>query len=289
MRGYELYASPLIYSGQTVRAIISADNENANPVTAQLYVHVYGPESDLKTLEGPAKAIAPGEISEFTWKIPDTKYLPIVKIGVRLSSTQSPGTVYLDWLTWDGSPDVTFACPVELRGWSSQRPMWVRAWVNGVDQFDPWRSQAFDLIQNEGRGLVSQGTRDWTDYTVTAPIHIYVASAAGLGARVQGMRRYYALMLYSEGKARLVKALDGETTLAETSFPVETDHTYSLQLEVNGARLHGWIDGQQVFDVEDHEHPLDGGGIALICEAGRINARSVSVKSLGDRQIVGET
>ncbi len=280
LRNYELFASPTLYSGQTVRAMLKADPNNADPVRVQLYMDVYQPGNTLQSVEGPVNVLAPGKTGEWVWKIPDTASFPIVRIGVCLGRTQSAGTVYLDWLTWDGNPDVVFTCPEELAKWSTYNPMWLRAWVNGIDQFDPWRSQSFDLIQNEGRGLVSQGTRDWKDYTVSAPVKVYVAAAAGVGARVQGMRRYYALLLTADHKARLVKALDGELILAETDFRVESDHTYDLKLEVNGTRLRGWIDGQQLFDVEDTDRPLDGGSVALICEDGRISAKTVSVKPL---------
>lgn len=108
----------------------------------------------------------------------------------------------------------------------------------------------------------------------------YISAAAGLGARVKGLRRYYAPLLAAGGKARLVKALDGETTMSETGFVVESEHTYDLNLEVNSTRLREWIDGQQLFDVEDTDLPLDGGAVALICEEGRIGATTLSVKLL---------
>ena len=40
--------------------------------------------------------------------------------------------------------------------------MWRRAWVNGVDEL--WTFvESFRLMQNEGRGLIIQGTRDWAE------------------------------------------------------------------------------------------------------------------------------
>ncbi len=280
MPGYELIASPALYPGQIVRAALVADENNGSPVTAQLYLDVYQLEDQIRVVPGPEKTLAPGETGELVWKIADMGSFPIAGIGVQLTNAQSCGTVYLDWLTWDGSPYVTFSYPGEQPRWPSRRPAWLRAWVNGVDQFDPWRSRSFDLVQNEGRGLVSQGARDWKDYAVSAQVDVYLAAAAGLGARVQGMRRYYALLLCADGKARLVKALDGETTLAETAFTLEPDHSYDLKLEVSGTRLRAWIDGRQVFDVEDTHRPLDSGAVALICHEGRISANTVSVEPL---------
>jgi hypothetical protein len=49
-------------------------------------------------------------------------------------------------------------------------------------------------------------------------------------------------------------------------------------LQVVGARIQGWIDGKYLFDVHDSGDPLTGGGVALICEEGRMAADVVTVK-----------
>src|SRR6266498_3015378 len=110
-------------------------------------------------------------------------------------------SVYLDYLTWDGEPDVVLARP-EHGG-----TLWRRAWVDGVDQFDGGWPEPFRIVQNQGTGLLIHGARDWRDYHVRAAITPHLALAAGIAARVQGMRRYYALLLCAGGVARLIKAL----------------------------------------------------------------------------------
>ena len=57
-----------------------------------------------------------------------------------------------------------------------------------------------------------------------------MAKAAGIAARVQGLRRYYALLLCDDGKARLIKALDGDTVLAEAEFPWRQGSIHDFQL-----------------------------------------------------------
>jgi hypothetical protein len=257
---------------------VKADENNSDPVTVQLYLNVYQTDDSLQRIDGAAKRCAPGESVELIWKVPDTGALPIAHVGIQLSQSETAGTIYLDSLTWDGCPDVVFTRVGERPRWGSKlRPMWLRAWINGVDQLNIWMHHSFELIQNEGRGIVSQGTRDWMDYTASARIYVYLASAAGLAVRVQGLQRYYALLLSADGKARLVKALGGETTLAETDFTLERDHAYDLKLNVMGSRLRGWIDGQQVFDVQDTDRPLEGGAVALICDEGRIGTNAVAI------------
>jgi hypothetical protein len=183
--------------------------------------------------------------------------------------------VYLDHVAWDGVPNVTLTRPAE------GGTMWRRAWVNGVDRFDEHSPEPYRLVQNSGTGLLVQGSRGWTDYEVGAPVRLHMAESAGIGARVQGMRRYYALLLCRGGKARLVKALDGEAVLAEADFSWQFDHTHDLRLKVRGNRLRASIDGEGVFDVEDKDRPLTGGAVALVCEEGRAESELVRVRPLG--------
>jgi hypothetical protein len=46
-------------------------------------------------------------------------------------------------------------------------------------------------------------------------------------------------------------------------------------------RLRAWIDGYLTFEVQDTDRPLDGGGVALICEEGRTATHAVTVRPAG--------
>jgi hypothetical protein len=156
--------------------------------------------------------------------------------------------------------------------------MWRRAWVDGVDQYGHWWPEAYRLVQNRGVGLLIQGAREWADYRVGAAITPHLAAACGIGARVQGMCRYYGLLLRHGGTLQLVKALDGERVLAEVDFPWEFGETHALALEVSGTRLRGWANQRLLFDLEDSDRPLEGGAVALICAEGRMATDAVEVR-----------
>jgi ADP-ribosylglycohydrolase len=275
MGGYSLIASPTLYPGQTVRARVVAGAENNRPVGCRLYLQIYDALDRLADALSPEVELLPGAAHEFNWLVPPAGGFPIAAVGVELSSARrADGSAYLDYLTWDGGPDVALERPA---GGS----MWRRAWVQGVDHFDSPGSEPYRLIQDRGAGLLIQGAREWTDYRVTARITPHMVASAGIGARVQGMRRYYALLLCRGGCARLVKALDGDSTLEETLFPWELGTSYELALEVVGNRLQGWIDGRRLFDARDADRPLEGGAVALICEEGRVGASEVRVQPAG--------
>lgn len=278
-RGYALHASPSLYAGQTVKAGIMADRANAKPLTAALYLYVYGEKDQLVMERGPDVELAPGAGQELEWTIELETDGPIAQIGVEVSSaTATDGTVFIDYLGWEGAPNVTLKRPDHAgKGWSQSAEMWRHAWVDGIDEYNPRFPEAFRLVQNEGTGLLMQGSREWTDYQVSSSITPHMVKSSGIGARVQGMRRYYGLMLAEDGKAQLVKALDGKTVLAEKEIGWKLRATYDLKLQVTGNRIQGWINGDQLFDLEDNDRPLDGGAIALICEEGRMASESVMI------------
>jgi len=273
MMGYTLLASPTLYPGQTVRASVSADAGNPGPVTAQIFLRHYDGADRLVPVSGPEAVLAPGKARELTWRIPEFGGQPVAQIGLDVRpDTGSSGTLYLDYVTWKGMPDMRLGRP-EGRG-----TMWRRAWVNGVDQFEGRWPEPYRIVQNRGTGLLIQGTQDWTDYRVSAPFTIHLAKAGGIAARVGGLRRYYALLLCDDGRARLVKTLDGDTVLGEIAFPWDVRRPYQLSLSVTHDRIEASIDGTQVFDVVDRERPLLTGGVGLICEEGCLASEAVSVR-----------
>jgi hypothetical protein len=267
MGDYGLIASPTLYPGQTVRARIEAEAGNDAPIACRLYIRIYGAGEELKRIYGPEIVLAAGAAHEFVWQVPDTGGDPVAEIGVEIAPAGAvggvDGTVYLDYLTWDGTPSLTLTRPAH------GGEMWRRAWVNGIDWEFSSRAEPYRLVQNEGTGLLIQGSREWTDYRVSADVTPHMVKSSGVAARVQGMHRYYALLLCDDGRARLVKALDGSTVLAEVDFYWALDETYDLSLEVVGTRVRAWADGQPLFDVTDASRPLTGGAVALVCEEGR--------------------
>ncbi|MEZ4859924.1 MAG: ADP-ribosylglycohydrolase family protein [Caldilineaceae bacterium] len=286
-RGYALMASPKLYPGQTVYAGVEADAANHQPITCNLYIRFYGANDELLVQRSPQVVLHAGKQHEFGWQIGDLGGAPIADVGIEVSHAQhADGALYLDYLTWDGAPQVTLRRPdyvtsAERRTASGLASnMWRLAWVDGMDQYDWWWPEAYRLVQNTGRGLLIQGTREWQDYEVSSEITIHLASAAGLAARVQGMRRYYALLLCHPGKVRLIKALDGDQILGEADFAWRLGKPYQFTLRVTGTRLQGLIDGQRIFDVDDAARPLTGGGIAFICEEGRIMSEAMTVQPI---------
>jgi hypothetical protein len=236
-------------------------------------ISFYGEDDALQSLTGSPELILPGRDATLGWRIPDLGGSPVAEVGIAIEPAEAgAGAVYLDWLTWDGAPDVLLGRP------EGDGEMWRRAWVDGVDQFESRWPEPYRVVQNHGTGLISQGTAEWDDYRVTADLTIFLAKQAGIAARVGGMRRWYALLLCDDDMVRLVKDREALIVLAERPFPVHLDRPYRLSLTVQENRIVGRIDGEQIADVVDEDEPLTSGGVGLVVTEGTLSSGAVRVE-----------
>ena len=253
---YKLMASPRIFPGQQVYAGVSSPD-------AILYIAYYGEgdETCYVDVDSPDDALNP---SLHVPTVPG----PIFEVGLRLNKDVS---LQLDHVGWQGNPEVTFERP------KHKGLMWKRAWVDAVDQLVGW-SEMFRLVQNEGLGMISQGTREWTNYVVSADVTPHLVSRAGVAARVQGLTRFYALMVTLDQKVQLVKSVHSESVLAEAEFNWTLGDTLNMSLHVNGDELVGEINGAVVLTATDAA--LDSGAIGLVVADGRTATNTVTVAPL---------
>jgi ADP-ribosylglycohydrolase len=275
MRGYSLIASPTLYPGQTLRAGLWADETNPGAVQSRLVIRYYDADDQPDLMTGPEFSIEPGAYQPVHWQVPDLPGMPIFAAGFEiLPEAGNSGTVYLDYLAWDGTAHTRFAPPQS----GKRTNLWRQSWVNAVDQWDRWWSEPFRLIQNEGRGMISTGTREWTDYRVSAPIRPAMIKSGGLAVRVQGLHRFYGLLLTEDKKVRLMRVVDNEeTVLAEAPCNWQPWQVIQLTLEVKGERLRASIDGKLLFEIDDPGSALNEGAIALVVEVGNLMADWVEI------------
>ena len=276
---YQLAASPTLYSGQTVKARLEAGAANSGTITARLYCSVFTETDELAPIHGDSQEIAPQGAALMHWRLPDTQGYPIFEIGIELESRDplgTDGTIYLDYLTWDGAPDITLRRP------DVHSTMWKHAWVNNASQFQT-RWEGLRVTNGNGLGFIAQGTRDWRNYEVSSDIMPLLADRWGLAARVQGRERYYALMFDRRdgGSVRLVKRQHHETTLACKPLDWKLDQRYRLKLRVTDGDIAAFIDDQLVFEVPDATaSQMRGGGVALIVDTGSISCEAVRVAAV---------
>lgn len=292
MPGYTMVASPTLYPGQLIRARVMnlprpIDEEEDSELhlskiqmVCRPYLLVYGEGDQLMRVPGPGMLLQerrtagggrdPWNLLE--WRVPETNGQSIAAVGLEFSTDRpTHGSACVDYLTWSGLPDCTFKRP------PTGGTMWQRAWVDSGQSLW-WGQEPFRLISNDGRATLSTGTDGWTDYRVSTTIEANLAKSFGIAVRVRGLHRFYSLLLDTDGTAKLVKSLDGDKILAQCPFPWELNQKYNFSLQAVGPRLTAYINDRLLFDTTDNERPFLAGGIALVCEDGRIDAGAISVK-----------
>ena len=269
MPGYGLISCPTLYSGQLIEASIKAHSSNVGAVKVGLFVSVYGEDDKLLDISGDKIDVEPGASADLNLRVPDTKGRPIARVGLEFEPGAS--SVTLDCLSWNGSPDVALGRPFD------NSTLWRRAWVNAVDQHQTWASEAFKLSQNSGRGLFYQGTCEWRDYSVSSSIMLESTSIGGIAAYVQGLQRYYALVLSSDGNVQLIKRLYDDVILDKISYDWDYSKSYELTLGIEGNRILVWVEGNQVFDIVD-DNPLTGGAAGFVLADGTLMSDEVRIR-----------
>ena len=126
--------------------------------------------------------------------------------------------------------------------------------------------------------MIIHGTREWSDYRVETALTVHLAEHAGVGVRVQGLRRFYAVLLVRSNILRLVRARDGETTvLAETAFEWSFERPHHFIIETVGQEIAVSVDGVRLAARDDSEAAIADGGVALIVEGGSASSDEIKV------------
>ncbi len=273
--GYGIQASPAVYANQKIRASVHMATESRVRFFARSYV---GDGEVVETLLPPVRVKEMGNNLEIEFDLPASQ--PIFELGVRLTDYDQHFPHYqliMTTLNFEpvGVPNCTFERPPE------GGTMWLRQWVNGLSDLRDWNGM--DCVQNEGTGLAIIGCREWQNYRASASITFEAAKQSGLAVHVQGMRRYYALVL-EPGKAKLIKSRDGIHHLAEVAFDWEFDETHELAIEIKTvdgqAEMTGFIDGQAILQATDSNKALIEGAIGIVLTEGRTRVPSVSIQPL---------
>lgn len=276
MRTYELMATPLVYPGQVAKARVIADRANLAAIRVCLRARVYDEHDQLRDVDGEAMTLKPGEQAILEWRLPELGGQPIGEIGIALASAgrRAEGRVLLDYLRWDGAPQVTLRRP------AGDSDFWRRAWVNGVSFFSKRFPPSFRISQDRGEGLILHGTRQWTDYRLDTEIVIHLGEYGGVSVRAQGLRRRYDVRLTRQGEMQIVRVRDDDVeVLASTPFPLEFETKTAFSVSVKGGEIQAQVGSARLIARDDSEQALTDGGVGLLIAEGALSADEIRVGS----------
>ncbi|KAI1342488.1 ADP-ribosylation/Crystallin J1 [Xylariaceae sp. FL0016] len=275
MPTYDMVGSPLVYPGQKVRALVRADKSNTTTAEARLTLQAYNSSDELQTYSSEFVTLPQGESRILEWVIPsEVASNPIQKLGLAVSNQHKrlDGSIWLDYLRWDGVPNVVIQRPGH-----GPNDFWKSSFVNGADVFNAWQKLA--IAQDHGEGIVSYGTRDWTDYKSAARgFSVNIGGPVGVAIRVQGLNRWYAIMFTKGHRIAMVKARDEKRIeMASAEFDWKMDEAYDVEISAEGTGLRARVG---TIELEATDGDYRGGGIGLVVSEGSVQVSALEVKPL---------
>ncbi len=273
MRTYQLMATPQVYPGQVLSARVAADAGNGAAVDVCLRIRHFDSAGGLADCDSDPVQLAPGEARELSWTLPDCGSQPIGEIGIVAAGSEPlAGRVLVDWMRWDGTPRFRLERP------PGEGDFWWRAWVNSADVFSKRVRDGFRISHGSGEGMVAHGTRQWRDYRFEAHATVHLGAYAGIAARVQGLRRYYAARVNRNGAFRLLRVRDEHIeVLAETPMELEYDRGGVMALTVDGDTITAEAGGKTLAARDRSGQALADGGIGLQVSEGALSAEWIAV------------
>lgn len=282
-RHYELMACPLLYPGQQIRALVLPSIGPAgSTAVVRIRVKAYDENDTLITVESDPVILKTK--ADLSWVVPASlENKPIQQVGIAISAEGCLyGTVWLDHLQWDGIPSMTLKRPfagseddqgVEQAGSGS---FWEKSWVSSVDKFHSRMGPSFFIAHDHGEGIITHGTRDWTDYQATAhKFTVNLGAPAGVAIRVRGLNRYYAVMFTWGDRVALIKARDEQRTeMTSSAFPWKLDAAYEVTIRAQGSTITAKV-GNLVLTATDTDYT--GGGVGLVVTDGSLSTDSIDI------------
>lgn len=248
-------ASPSLYETQTVSCQLELPQ--LGDLFARIYVILDG-EDGAKPLYSDTHKLHQGR-QQLRWRIPEQGGTAILRVGIALHSpSHYTGEVRLIEMDWSNSPE-NFSQKGTLMGdiWDLH-PKRLQMWTSSAKDFAPDMQHTFCISHPEDNGLVTIGTADWNDYTVSSKLIVGLNKMAGLVLRCKGHRQYYGAAL-SKKEVSIFAMLHGERqVLAWTPYHIEENTVYSVSFSCSGNCLTLWIDGEMLLCTSD-DHYSNGG------------------------------
>jgi ADP-ribosylglycohydrolase len=273
---FSTLASPTLYSTQTVEATIKTFTDE-NP-TLRFYILYYDANNAVQRLNGDFHTLDKG-LNALTWEVPVTNGMPIFRIGIELVSQKKlDGQIVLLSMNWRNAPKQFAQAGMLMASIWDLNPAWLQAWVSSARQFAPDFKYTYCISHTDDEGIVTIGTQDWADYSVSSKLSFSLHQSAGLVLRSKGHRRYYAAVVSGENTVSIIMRKNNTVKkLTSAPFLYQQDCLYAMKFTANANRLTLEIDGTCVLEVEDADNNYTCGAAGFVVEQGTMLADGFKV------------
>jgi hypothetical protein len=129
----------------------------------------------------------------------------------------------------------------------------VKTWM--IVEEDGWKYLEYSTAVKDNLDelrILATGARDWSDYTVTARLRLWLSSScAGLIFRYQNSLCFY-MLCFNAGKLMLVfRNQERVIVLASKDYAYTSDQFYDLSVTCEGRKIECSVNGVKQFEVED--------------------------------------
>ena len=264
---YETYVSPTLYSGQTVKTVIFAPDGTTPYV--RLCVHYVDAVDKMQVMYSPVFCLKKGD-NVLEWEVPDTGGMPVCRFGYEFGSVYRYSSyVVIRSADWSNTPRRFCQEGILMKDMWDLNPFWSQAFVASARNFSPNLNCTYCISHDEGEGLATIGTSDFTDYQVTSTLKMSLHDKAGLVARSKRHRRFYAAVMTGMDKVRIVKRCDDKLTiLGEAGFDYEEFREYEMTFRVKGQELELLVDKKRLLACHDSDGPYTAGGAGFLVDTG---------------------
>lgn len=264
-QGYDAIASPSLYEGQTVTAWLHTARQE--PIFARLYACYVTLQGEVKVSYAEETTLRQGD-AQIDWVIPSIGGMPIFRVGVSLRNPAGDScTVTLRSLDWACAPQsyrLTGALQTNI---TDPTPFVFWALVSSARHTSLSLTHTLGVSHPAENGVVTFGTRDFCDYSISARITPQPNQSCGLVIRARGHRQYYAALISGGNTLSLVlRDAAGDMVLAQCEFAYAEFEQIPMALSARGNQL-SVNAGETVLSAVDASarYPSGGAGFRVDC------------------------
>ncbi|MCJ1697355.1 ADP-ribosylglycohydrolase family protein [Rathayibacter caricis] len=277
MTDFSTIASPTLYPGDEVRLRMTAV---AGAVRVRPYV-LFDDGTAVHREDGEPVVLEPGcaALDELRWTVPAHGNTLPFRLGVE-ALADSGAQLQIREIDWTGAPAVFEQQGLLQTSIWDTTPAALAPWVSSARNWEADFGSTYCVSHPGDGGVVTLGTRSWTDYTVSSVLTLSLHRTAGLVVRARGHRRYSA-GVFTGGEVQLIDQRDEiRTVLARAAFPDPGDTRTRVDLACLGDRLILSVDGVEVLRASTGR--TGGGGAGFLVERGTFTADGFTVARLTD-------
>ena len=267
-QNFSTVASPTLYSSQKVVTEAglagSPCTGSQEAVTLRPYILYYDIENQVRAMYGDAVLLDETK-KTFEWTVPDTKGMSIFKLGYEVAGRKRfDGDVVIYSIDWKGAPTDFAQRGMLMTSIWNTNPLWLAGFASSAVQFAADFKHTYCVSNVEADGLVTIGSREWEDYTVSSTVFYSLHEAGGLVVRSRGHKRYYGAALMDYSRAVVYVQKDRERViLAEVPYSYQEDVGYTLTFAAHQEKLEFSVNGEKLIEVADATYSGGGAGFTI--------------------------